>query len=142
MLLRGVSGVWRWDPGCCVTRTPDDRRKANARGAEAEGHVGEALVAADWRIVHRNWHGGGGELDLVVQRDRVVRFVEVRARGASLVPAEETITHGKRARLRRAARAWMEQHPDGWDEVAFLVAIVDLAAEPWEISWLDDAFGG
>jgi len=124
-------------------RTPADRREALEAGRQAEAWVAEQLQAQGWHILDRNWSGGGGELDLVVLRERCLRFVEVRGRGADPdVPAEETITASKRRRLRGAARAWMQAKAAGFDEVAFLVALVDLDARPWVVEWIDDAFDG
>lgn len=103
--------------------------------------MADELVGEGWSVVDRNWHGGGGELDLVVLRNGRLRFVEVRSRsGDRAVPVEETIDHRKQARLRGAARAWLVAHDVPHDEVAFLVALVDLDGQPWQATWIDDAF--
>ena len=95
-----------------------------------------------WSILAQNWSGGGGELDVVVRRGDVLRFVEVKARSdASLDPLEQ-ITASKVGRLRKAAEAWLVDRDHDIAEVAFLVAIVDLASEPWSVDWVDDAFDG
>lgn len=100
------------------------------------------LQSHGWSILAQNWSGGGGELDLVVRRGDVLRFVEVKARSdASLDPLEQ-ITPSKVGRLRQAAEAWLIDRDDDLAEVAFLVAIVDLASEPWSVDWVDDAFDG
>lgn len=120
------------------------RRRALLRGHEAELHVADLLVQVGWRVLARNWTGGGGELDIVAELNGKLRFVEVRARASDeTVPVEDTITPAKQGRLRRAARAWLVS--DGrvdWAEMAFLVALVDLSVEPWSVDWLDDAFDG
>lgn len=124
-------------------RTSDDRRKALRAGEEAEAWVAEQLEAGGWRVIDRNWSGGGGELDLVALRGGRLRFVEVRARGSDPeVPTEETIGEAKQRRLRGAARAWMQTATLPFDEAAFLVVLVDLDARPWVADWIDDAFDG
>ena len=123
-------------------RSPADRRAALHRGARAEDRVAEHLESLGWRVLDRNWHSGGGELDLVVERAGAVRLVEVRARADKQVPADESVGPAKQRRLRRAAEAWMLAHPDGWEEIAFLVATVDLSAEGWPVGLIDDAFDG
>lgn len=80
-------------------------------------------------------------MDLVVSRGGVLRFVEVKARREDDPLADEAVTPVKRLRLRQAAEAWLHTHRDvDYDEVAFLVAWVETAQEPWTIRWLDDAF--
>lgn len=117
------------------------RLQALASGREAETEVGRRLVGVGWTVLDRNWSGSGGELDLVVVRDARLRFVEVRARtGDDDVPVEETITPAKQRRLRRAAEAWLADHADEWEEIAFLLAFVDLSVDPWSIRWIDDPF--
>lgn len=77
------------------------------------GRRGEDVAAAylrsrGWRILDRNWRFHHKELDLVVEREGVVAFVEVktRAEGAWGHPLE-SITAGKRRDLAIAARAWV-----------------------------------
>ena len=119
------------------------RRAALQAGASAEAYVAGLLERVGWQVLDRNWRARGGELDLVVIRDGKLRIVEVRARqDDATVPVEETVDHRKRARLRSAARSWLLEHDPTFDEVAFLVALVDLAAEPWSVTWIDDAFDG
>ena len=118
----------------------ETRRAALQSGHDAEAFVEEALAAARWTTLDRNWRGGGGELDRVVVRDGMLRFVEVRARATDDVPAEETISPSKQRKLRRAAEAWMLDHIVSVDEIAFLVALVDLSTDPWSVTWIDNAF--
>lgn len=121
------------------------RRRAHDRGRAAESHVADALVRVGAEVLARNWSGGGGELDLVVRRDGRIRFVEVKARADDGVDPLESIGPRKRARLVRAAEAWMVAHPHHAAEaveLAFLVAVVDLAVEPWSVAWIDAAFDG
>ncbi|MCB9662644.1 MAG: YraN family protein [Alphaproteobacteria bacterium] len=116
------------------------RREALQAGAEAEDFVAARLVAGGARVLARRWSGGGGELDLVVERAGRLRFVEVKARADDVLDPLEQITPAKQARLVGAARAWLRAHATAATEVAFLVAVVDLSAEPWQVSWVDDAF--
>lgn len=124
---------------------PAARRRALDRGRAAEGRVAEALVASGVELLARNWSGGGGEIDLVVRREGRIRFVEVKARADDGVDPLEAIGAGKRARLVAAAEAWLTAHPQHAEEateLAFLVAVVDLASEPWAVAWVDSAFDG
>ena len=114
----------------------DSRLAAQERGRQGEARVAKALSADGWSVLSRNWRGAGGELDLVVSRWTSLRFVEVKARAADDPVGLESIGPAKQANLTRAARAWLLEHSDDYDDLAFMVALV----EPGRITWLDDAF--
>ena len=52
------------------------------KGAQAEAQVARWYQRRGWRLAARNWHGGGGALDLVFSRWRTLLVVEVRYRGS------------------------------------------------------------
>ena len=87
-------------------------------------------------MLSRNWRGAGGELDIVAAKDGRLRFVEVKARSPSDPVGLEAVGASKRAHLTRAARAWLTEHRDDFEEMAFTVALV----EDGLIAWCDDAF--
>ena len=87
-------------------------------------------------MLSRNWRGAGGELDLVVSKAGRLRFVEVKTRSPNDPVGVESVGESKRAHLIRAARSWMIEHGDAFDEMAFTVAFV----EDGSIVWYDDAF--
>lgn len=61
-----------------------------------------------FRVLARNWRSPLGELDLVVERDGVVVFCEVKARsGASLGGGYEAVTAAKQRKLRALAEAFL-----------------------------------
>jgi len=101
--------------------------------------VADHLAAMGWRVLDRNWHGVGGELDLVVLKDGMLRFVEVKARILDS-DALESITASKRRKLVRTAEAWLLAHREDYREMAFLVAVVTLDPVAWTVLLLDDAF--
>ena len=119
------------DPG-----DPELRRAALLRGQQAERDVADWLEGQGWQVLARNWHGRGGELDLVVLRDAKLRIVEVKLRRPDDPVGLEAISASKQRKLRRTAEAWLEQHEDLYLEVAFAVAYVVDGA----IDWIDDAF--
>jgi putative endonuclease len=121
-------------------RSPDDRRAALDRGARAEALVAEELVRRGWVVLARNWRARGGELDVVVERAGVLRFVEVKARDEDDPTGLEAIGHDKRRKLVAAAEAWLLERGLPEVEVAFLVAVVSFEADGWSVEWVDDAF--
>jgi putative endonuclease len=67
----------------------------------------------------------GNELDLIVRRGRVLRFVEVKEKlGDGFGDPLEMVTPEKQRRVRRAAEAWLAARPEltaldlGFDAVA------------------------
>jgi putative endonuclease len=101
--------------------------------------VAAYLEAQGFCVLDRNWRGGGGELDVVVQRGALLRFVEVKLRDPGDPLADEAVPAYKRTRLRRAARAWLSAHGSPTDDVAFLVIWV---APDGSMRLVDDAFDG
>jgi putative endonuclease len=123
-----------------LSRARAQRARTVDAGAEAERSVEMRLCAEGWSLLASNWRGGGGELDRVMRRGEELRFVEVKLRAADDVLADEAVSRGQRSRLRAAARAWLDAHPEHTDAAcAFLVVWVlpDGAQR-----WLDDAFDG
>jgi putative endonuclease len=106
----------------------------------AEREVERLLVSQGWTILDRNWRGGGGELDLVVGRDGVVHFVEVKARRTSLDDGLEAVTAKKRRKLVVAANAWIARHAEPRDGYRMSVAAVVRREALWEVEWWWDAF--
>jgi putative endonuclease len=81
------------------------------------GRAGEQAVARwyrrrGYRIVQRNWRCREGELDLVVERDRVLVFCEVKTRSSVAFghPAE-AVTEAKQRRVRKLAMRYLESRP-------------------------------
>jgi putative endonuclease len=82
---------------------------ARTAGAHAERRACGLLRLRGWRIVARNWIGGGGELDIVASRWRTLLVVEVRRRAA----ADQAFLSIDRAKLDRtlaAAQALIRAH--------------------------------
>ncbi|MEM7679023.1 MAG: YraN family protein [Myxococcota bacterium] len=79
-----------------------------AWGWRIEAEAAEFLVEQGYRIVARNFRGGGGELDLVGWDDEVLCFIEVRARRTDRFghPAL-TINRRKQQRIVRSAHAYL-----------------------------------
>ena len=66
-----------------------------------------------WKILGENVWAGGNELDLIVRRGRVLRFVEVKEkRSARFGHPLELLTPEKQRRLRRGGVAWLGARPE------------------------------
>ena len=85
-------------------------RHEDLRGDQGEDAAVRWLLRRGWRVLARNWHGGGGELDVVAERRGVLAVCEVKARGDALA-LEDPVRAAQRDRLRRAAIAFLARHP-------------------------------
>jgi putative endonuclease len=101
-------------------------RTARDTGARAERRAAWHLRLRGWRIVARNWIGGGGELDLVASRWRTLLIVEVRRRAASFA-ALASVDRAKLDRTLAAARALVRAH--GLQRYRLRVDVIALDSE-------------
>jgi putative endonuclease len=86
------------------------RQKPNGRqklGAHGERRAAKRYEEAGYAVVARNWRCNEGELDLVLRRDDLLVFAEVKTRSSDAfgVPAE-AVTPTKQRRIRRLAQRY------------------------------------
>jgi len=105
------------------------RRRHPSRGSpRALGRSGEwaallLLLLKGYRLRHRNWSAGTGELDLVMQHRRTVVFVEVKTRSRELYGgAVAAVDDPKRQHMTRTAAIYLSryslwEHPCRFDVV-------------------------
>ena len=117
-----------------------------ALGAEGEDRAVRYFEAEGYRIVARNVRAAGVEVDLIVRRRRVVAFVEVKTRRSRRFGAPElAVTAAKRARLVRAATAWLRENGRGFaharfDVVSWQVDTGGGGEGRWRLNHIEDAF--
>jgi putative endonuclease len=58
-------------------------------------------------VVARNWRCRLGELDLILEREGVLVFCEVKARASSTAGPYESVTPSKRRKVRSLAEAFL-----------------------------------
>jgi putative endonuclease len=93
---------------------PDTRRKLGQWGEEQAARY---LEARGCTVVTANWRCTAGEVDLVVEDEGRLAFVEVRTRrGRVYGSAEESITAAKLARMAAVAESYVyeEQWEGDW----------------------------
>ena len=106
-----------------------------ARRRTRLGALGERLAAAHleskgYRLIDRNWRCPEGEVDLVVERDGCLVFVEVRTRrGTAHGSPEESVTGVKAARLLAVAEAYAQAHPEAPEDRRIDLVAVELSPE-------------
>lgn len=95
-------------------------------GSWGESKAAEYLRDQGYQILERNFRVWEGEIDLIVELDGAIHFVEVKTRSSERFGSPEESMHArKRARLLKAGYSYLEQESD--ENVPFqfdLVAIV------------------
>ncbi|MGG7567044.1 YraN family protein [Rhodovulum sp. DZ06] len=127
--------------------SPPKRRgggaSAKMAGMLAEQAALRRYVKGGARLLDKNWRAprlhGNGELDLVLERDGVVIFVEVKQR-RTLLEAGYSITRAQLERMRMAALAWMDAHGRWGGAMQFDLVYCDRygAMEKVPNIWFDD----
>ena len=110
----------------------------NRTGARAERRARLHYLLRGYRLLDANSRPGGVEVDLVLRRGRTLVFCEVKAKlGDRYGDPVEMVGWHKQDRLRRAAEAWLAEHPEAAEwEVRFDV----VSVTPRGVTRLADAF--
>lgn len=122
-----------------MARAEPNRR---ARGDAVETAALDLLQTHGLRLLARNAHSRGGEVDLVMDDAGTVVFVEVRYRaGAAFGGGAASVDAGKRRRLVHAAQAFLARHPQHANAPCRF-DVVAAAGDPDApaLDWLRDAF--
>jgi putative endonuclease len=111
-------------------------------GRRALGAFGEQL-AAQWyerqgyTVLDRNWRCREGEIDLVLTRNRMLVFCEVKTRTTDAYGSPAAaVTTAKQLRLRKLGMRWIDAHEVRPATVRFDVACVIGR----EVSVIESAF--
>lgn len=99
-------------------RRQEDRRERSRRGAdnqewghEAERVVGDYFLKQGYTIRERNWKCGKVEIDLILEKDRTIVFVEVKARKEETQDPVLAVGKEKRGRIIRGADVYLRSLP-------------------------------
>lgn len=102
-----------------------------ARGRWGEDQAARHYQRLGYRVIERNWSSPNGEIDLVLERNGVIVFAEVKARRSDRYgPAAAAVGPDKQRRIRRLAAEWLEIHRPPRAGVRFdVVAITGVRLE-------------
>lgn len=111
-------------------------------GAQAEALAAELLARHGLRLLARNVHCRGGEVDLIALEGETVVFVEVRLRrNGDYGGAAASIGRGKQQRVILAARHWLAGPGQAWaSRPCRFDAVLYAALRPEAGEWLRGAF--
>ena len=101
------------------------------------------LQKHDMTLLERNFRSRFGEIDLIMQENNTIIFVEVRSRRntAFLHPAE-TIDFSKRNKIRRTSQVFMQKTP-AWNHFDWRFDVITLTGrreDEMKIEWIKSAF--
>lgn len=110
------------------------------------GELGERIAERwlrrrGWRVVQRRFRSGRRDIDLVVEREGLVAFVEVKARRGDRFGGPCGAVNWKKQReLGRSARVWIDRHGHPSDAYRFDVIGVLVAGDRVRIRHVENAF--
>ncbi|MGH7665064.1 MAG: YraN family protein [Gemmatimonadaceae bacterium] len=113
---------------------------------QAFGEVGEQVAERwlrrhGWRIVQRRYRSGRRDIDLIIERNGTVAFVEVKARrGAAFGDPVEAVNWRKQRELRRSAMTWIDRHGRPPESYRFDVVGVLVEGERIRVRHVENAF--
>ena len=113
---------------------------------QALGEVGERiaerwLTRAGWRVLSRRFRNGHRDIDLVVEKNGTVAFVEVKARRDERFGGPvEAVNWQKRIELSRSARVWIDRHGRSGETYRFDVIGVIVSDDSVSVRHIADAF--
>jgi len=109
------------------------------QGTEAERYACLFLQEQGLTLRDRNYHCRSGEIDLIMEDDASLVFVEVRYRSSSRFGSgAESIDRRKQRRIIRAAARYLQTHPEQAHRPARFDVI--FMESPQRIHWIKDAF--
>jgi putative endonuclease len=118
----------------------EDRRQR--RGLAGERVAMAYLISCGWEVEAHRFRFGRHDLDLVVRREDLVAFVEVKTRRSTVCGTPlESVSALKRHILSRVATLWRLRYGRRGDRYRFdLVAVRDGGRGHWELEHVPDAW--
>jgi len=113
---------------------------------QAFGELGERiaerwLMRQGWRVLQRRFRAGHRDIDLVVEREGTIAFVEVKARrGAQFGDPVEAVNWNKQKQLVRSASVWIDRHGRPEESYRFDVVGVLVQGDRVRVRHVANAF--
>ena len=118
------------------------------QGEYTENLACQYLEQKGLKLLERNFHCRLGEIDLIMQHNDSLVFVEVRYRRSSnFGSGAESITINKQSKLIKTASVYLQRHaklaknPARFDVVSISGPIETTNIENIEFDWIENAFG-
>ncbi len=114
--------------------------------AQALGELGERVAerwlrARGWRVLQRRFRSGHRDIDLVIEQNGVVAFVEVKCRtGLAFGSPIEAVNWFKQRQIQRSASHWVEMHGRPDETYRFDVIGVLVDGDRVRVRHVENAF--
>ncbi len=100
-------------------------------GDLAESIAAEYLIGQGYRVLEKNFHAGHAEIDLIVEKDSMLVFVEVKARqNITFARPESAVNTAKRRQIIKAAFRFLTIHQRMDSDSRFDIVAVTLTRPP------------
>lgn len=111
------------------------------KGDEAEAAAEAYLCEKGLRKVSRNFASKAGEIDLIMQDQDCLVFIEVRLRNHSMFGSgADSVQASKQKRIIKASHAYLLIHFDEPPYCRFDVVSMSGTPNNYQIDWIYDAF--
>ncbi len=108
-----------------------------AKGVRAEETAERYLVAQGYDVLQSRYKTKFGEIDLIIKRDNLIAFVEVKVR-QDKADALHAVNARTRKRIENSALFFLSEYPEYMShDMRFDVIAI---SEPFEITHLDNAW--
>ncbi|MFT4662650.1 MAG: putative endonuclease [Patiriisocius sp.] len=112
----------------------------NTLGIDGELLACTKMNEQGYKILKKNWRHKRDEIDLIIQKEGVIAFVEVKTRANRYAgPPEKHVTISKQKRIIRAAQAYVEAF-DVEEELRFDIIAIVLNSKEKHINHIENAF--
>jgi len=124
-------------PRPALTRSPDQRRSAEASGRRGERLAAWWLRLKGWRILDRRVRTPAGEVDLIARKGNLIAFVEVKTRRTA-AELDHAIDHRRLARVAAAAEVLMPRYATAGEDIRVDVILLAPGTRPRHIenAWI------
>ena len=110
---------------------------STSKGQQAEKHALAYLEKYGLKLITQNFHSRRGEIDLIMEDENTLVFVEVRYRkSAKYGSAIESVNAQKQKRIIHTAQYYIQQNTGSYSAYRFDV----IGINPNNINWIKDAF--
>lgn len=109
------------------------------RGALGEELVAQYVEQHGFKVIARNYNRRVGEVDLIAQCDKMLVFIEVKARTHGLFDLTELISKSKQRRIIAASKFFIVEHAFDAMCCRFDVALIENLDTGY-ITYIPDAF--
>jgi len=110
------------------------------KGKLYESAAEKYLSGCGLKLIERNFHAKGGEIDLIMRDGSAIVFVEVRYRNTTdYGHAAETVTYRKQQRLIKAANVWLMKQGLSVYTTECRFDIVAIHQQGDDIEWIRNA---